>query len=203
MNVSVDNLIRQIHGEYPEPDLPESITAIFHHLSASTIYHNLDKVIQFARAVLTSYAPDSVDLEVEDMAQRLDQLLDAIRDSIVASLPEYSEATMGAAWDEFVSAFEEFQSFASNQIDAYDTTATCNEFLTYCQEFLAQLAVSREAVVKLLHMHKVNVFMTVMLARERQMQVDTTEFAMALASLPSRPLEMIANAMTAIGCVNE
>jgi 3-dehydroquinate dehydratase len=196
MNVFVANLIRQIHCEYPDQDLCDFITAIFQHL-------NLDKVLQFARAVLTSYAPDSVDLEVEERARSLDQLLDATRDRIVASLPEYSEATLDAAWDEFVTAFDEYQSFASNQIDYYYTPATYNQFLTYCQEFLAQLAVSRQAVVKLVHMHKVNVFMTVMLARERQMQVDTTEFAMALASLPSRPLEMIANAMTAIGCVNE
>jgi hypothetical protein len=203
MNVSVDNLVWQIRCQAPDENIDDSIRAVFDHLSASTLYTALDKVLQSARAVLTSYAPDSVDLEVEEKAQRLDPLLDATRDRIVARLLEYSEATEGAAWDEFVTAFDEYQSFASNQIDYYYTTATRNEFLTYCQEFLAQLAVSRQAVVKLVHMHKVNVFMTVMLARERQMQVDTAEFAMALALLPSRPLEMIANAMTAIGCVDE
>jgi c-di-GMP-related signal transduction protein len=151
MDARVQDLLGQILFEAPDENIDDSIAAIFHHLSGSAIYRGLDKVIQFSRAVLTSYAPDSVVLEVEEMAQRLDQLLDPPRE---ASIPEYSEARADAAWDELATAFEEYQSFTSNQIDAYDTTATRNEFGTHCQEFLAQLAVSREAFVKLVHRHK-------------------------------------------------
>ncbi len=53
-------------------------------------------------------------------------------------------------------------------------------------------------------MQRLEVLVAVMLARERHAPVDDaadgcTELAAALATLPSRPLEMIAEAMAALG----
>jgi hypothetical protein len=152
MDARVEDLLGQISPEDPDENIDDCITAIFHHLSGSTFNRCLDKVTQFSLAVLPyAPAPDCVVLQVEEMARRLERLLDPPRE---ASIPEYSEATADAAWDEFVTAFEEYRSFTRNVIDVYGSTATCNEFDTYCQEFLAQLAVSREAVVKLVHRRK-------------------------------------------------
>ncbi len=54
-------------------------------------------------------------------------------------------------------------------------------------------------------MQRLEVLIAVMLARERHATADAaadgcTELAAALAKLPSRPLEMIAEAVAALGC---
>ena len=56
-------------------------------------------------------------------------------------------------------------------------------------------------------MQRLEVVVAVMLARERQGPADDaadgcTELAAALATLPSRPLEMIAEAVAALGCAD-
>ena len=56
-------------------------------------------------------------------------------------------------------------------------------------------------------MQRLEVIIAVMLARERRAPADAaadgcTELAAALATLPSRPLEMIAEAVAALGCVD-
>jgi len=54
---------------------------------------------------------------------------------------------------------------------------------------------------------RLEVLIAVMLARERHATADAaadgcTELAAALATLPSRPLEMIAEAVAALGCAD-
>jgi hypothetical protein len=54
-------------------------------------------------------------------------------------------------------------------------------------------------------LQRLEVLVAVMLARERHAPADDaadgcTELAAALATLPSRPLEMIAEAVAALGC---
>jgi hypothetical protein len=54
---------------------------------------------------------------------------------------------------------------------------------------------------------RLEVLVAVMLARERRAPADNaadgcTELAVALATLPSRPLEMIAEAVAALGCAD-
>jgi hypothetical protein len=54
---------------------------------------------------------------------------------------------------------------------------------------------------------RLEVLIAVMLARERRARADAaadgcTELAAALATLPSRPLEMIAEAVAALGCAD-
>jgi hypothetical protein len=54
---------------------------------------------------------------------------------------------------------------------------------------------------------RLEVLVAVMLARERRAPADAaadgcTELAAALATLPSRPLEMIADAVVALGCAD-
>jgi hypothetical protein len=54
---------------------------------------------------------------------------------------------------------------------------------------------------------RLEVLVAVMLARERRAPADDaadgcTELAVALATLPSRPLEMIAEAVAALGCAD-
>ena len=54
---------------------------------------------------------------------------------------------------------------------------------------------------------RLEVLVAVMLARERRAPADDaadgcTELAAALATLPSRPLEMIAEAVAALGCAD-
>jgi hypothetical protein len=54
---------------------------------------------------------------------------------------------------------------------------------------------------------RLEVLVAVMLARERRWHADTaadgcTALAAALATLPSRPLEMVADAMAALGCAD-
>ena len=54
-------------------------------------------------------------------------------------------------------------------------------------------------------MQRLEVFIAVMLARERRRHADTaadgcTELAAALAALPSRPLETVADAVVALDC---
>ncbi len=56
-------------------------------------------------------------------------------------------------------------------------------------------------------MQRLEVLIAVMLARERHILADAatdgcTALAAALASLPSRPLEMIADAVAALGCAD-
>ena len=56
-------------------------------------------------------------------------------------------------------------------------------------------------------MQRLEVLVAVMLARERCASADAaadecTELAAALATLPSRPLEMIADAVAALGCAD-
>ena len=56
-------------------------------------------------------------------------------------------------------------------------------------------------------MQRLEVVVAVMLARERRAPADDaadgcTELAAALAKLPSRPLEMIAEAVAALGCAD-
>ena len=56
-------------------------------------------------------------------------------------------------------------------------------------------------------MQRLEVLVAVMLARERRAAEDDaadgcTELAAALAALPSRPLEMIAEAVAALGCAD-
>jgi hypothetical protein len=56
-------------------------------------------------------------------------------------------------------------------------------------------------------MQRLEVLVAVMLARERRAPADAaadgcTELAAALATLPSRPLEMIAEAVAALGCAD-
>ena len=56
-------------------------------------------------------------------------------------------------------------------------------------------------------MQRLEVLIAVMLARERRILADAatdgcTALAAALASLPSRPLEMIADAVAALGCAD-
>lgn len=204
---SVAEFIHQIiRCECPELNPNDLIRSILSHLSGSTIYPCLDKVCGFARAEVGEWALISVADDVEERAEQLYLLLDAIQSRIFASHPEYPEEFLDTGWDKFNTAFEDYQSFAGTQIeDHYATTAQFEKFNTTCQEFVAQLAVAREALVKLLRMHKMSVFITFMLARERQLQDDTmsddtsAEFAMAVVSLPSRPLEMIADAVAAIG----
>ncbi len=54
-------------------------------------------------------------------------------------------------------------------------------------------------------MQRLEVLVAVMLARERRLPADTTadgcsKLAAALAALPSRPLEMVAEAVAALSC---
>jgi hypothetical protein len=56
-------------------------------------------------------------------------------------------------------------------------------------------------------MQRLNVLVAVMLARERRAPTDSaadgcTPLAEALAALPSRPLEMVAEATAALGCAD-
>ena len=56
-------------------------------------------------------------------------------------------------------------------------------------------------------MQRLEVLVAVMLARERRALADAqdggcTKLAAALATLPSRPLEMIAEAVAALGCAD-
>ncbi len=56
-------------------------------------------------------------------------------------------------------------------------------------------------------MQRLEVLVAVMLARERHAPADAaadgcTELAAGLATLPSRPLEMIAEAVAALGCAD-
>ena len=56
-------------------------------------------------------------------------------------------------------------------------------------------------------MQRLEVLVAVMLAHERRAREDgaadgCTELAAALATLPSRPLEMIAEALAALGCAD-
>ena len=56
-------------------------------------------------------------------------------------------------------------------------------------------------------MQRLEVLVAVMLVRERHSPADDaadgcTELAAALAALPSRPLEMIAEAVAALGCAD-
>ena len=56
-------------------------------------------------------------------------------------------------------------------------------------------------------LQRLEVLVAVMLARERHAPADDaadgcTELAAALATLPSRPLEMIAEAVAALGCAD-
>jgi hypothetical protein len=51
-------------------------------------------------------------------------------------------------------------------------------------------------------MQRLNVLVTVMLARERRAPTGCTPLAEALAALPSRPLEMVAKATAALGCAD-
>ena len=54
-------------------------------------------------------------------------------------------------------------------------------------------------------MQRLEVLVAVMLARERRadaVAAGCTELATALATLPSRPLEMIAEAVAAMGCAD-
>ena len=56
-------------------------------------------------------------------------------------------------------------------------------------------------------MQRLEVLVAVMLARERRAPADAaadgcTELAVGLAMLPSRPLEMIAEAVSALGCAD-
>ena len=56
-------------------------------------------------------------------------------------------------------------------------------------------------------MQRLDILVAVMLARERRAPADAeaggcTELAAALATLPSRPLEMIAEAVAALGCAD-
>ena len=57
-------------------------------------------------------------------------------------------------------------------------------------------------------MQRLEILVAVMLARERRVLADAaadgcTELAAALAMLPSRPLEMIAEAVAALGCADQ
>ena len=51
-------------------------------------------------------------------------------------------------------------------------------------------------------MQRLEVLVAIMLARERYAPDGCTALAAALAPLPSRPLEMIADAMAALGCAD-
>ena len=56
-------------------------------------------------------------------------------------------------------------------------------------------------------LQRLEVVIAVMLARERRWPADTaadgcTEFAAALATLPSRPLEMVTDAVVALDCAD-
>ncbi len=56
-------------------------------------------------------------------------------------------------------------------------------------------------------MQRLEVLVALMLARERRWPADTaadgcTKLAAALAALPSRPLEMVADAVVALGCAD-
>ena len=56
-------------------------------------------------------------------------------------------------------------------------------------------------------LQRISVFIAVMLARERHLHADTaadgcTELAAALAALPSRPLELVADAVVALDCAD-
>ena len=56
-------------------------------------------------------------------------------------------------------------------------------------------------------MQRLEVLVAVMLARERRWHADTaadgcTALAAALPTLPSRPLQMVADAMAALGCAD-
>ncbi len=56
-------------------------------------------------------------------------------------------------------------------------------------------------------MQRLEVLVAVMLARERRAPADAaadgcTALATALATLPSRPLEMVADAVAALGCAD-
>ncbi len=56
-------------------------------------------------------------------------------------------------------------------------------------------------------MQRLEVLVAVMLARERRTPADATadgctKLAAALATLPSRPLEMVAEAVAALGCAD-
>ena len=66
-----------------------------------------------------------------------------------------------------------------------------------------------EAVIDIIgaRVQRLEVLVAVMLARERRARADDaadgcTELAAALATLPSRPLEMIAEAVAALGCAD-
>ena len=63
------------------------------------------------------------------------------------------------------------------------------------------------AVVIGARVQRLEVLVAVMLARERRAPADAaadgcTELAAALATLPSRPLEMVAEAVAALGCAD-
>ena len=66
-----------------------------------------------------------------------------------------------------------------------------------------------QAVIDIIgaRVQRLEVLVAVMLARERRAPADDaadgcTELAAALATLPSRPLEMIAEAVAALGCAD-
>ncbi len=70
-------------------------------------------------------------------------------------------------------------------------------------------AATTEAVIDTIgaRVQRLEVLVAVMLARERRAPADDaadgcTELAAALATLPSRPLEMIAEAVAALGCAD-
>ena len=65
---------------------------------------------------------------------------------------------------------------------------------------------AKEAVIGA-RVQRLEVLVAVMLARERRATADAaadgcTELAAALATLPSRPLEMVAEAVAALGCAD-
>jgi hypothetical protein len=180
------------------------IKYIFDLLSEGAHHHNLSSVIGIVRSIVDMY-PESCEwlTPTDEIAKELTESFDTLQYRIIESLPECSKDFVDNEFNEFADAFEYYQECTGIIINEF-SCSDVDGFNTVCTEFVTQLAIARDAVVKLLAVRNLDLFITVMLARERHMQLTQedgacTRFATEVAMLPSVRFEMIAGAIISNG----
>jgi hypothetical protein len=203
----VDAFLTQITSECIKKNLNDYISRIFESNNSDSIHPCLHDVLQVAMAS-TFNAPRTVKDRIEQFDLQFQQLLAAVQEKLIVSPPLCKQEDTTTAWTGFDCTFDDFQSSSLVEIRFYETNLREEEFERACDKFVAQLAIARAAIDKLLVREKLNLFLTAMLAREGHMQLTRenaaddamyTEFAGAVASLPSCPLNMIGEAMISNG----
>jgi hypothetical protein len=131
-----------------DQDLCESIKYIFYLLSEGAIHRNLSSVIDdypHSDGWLTQAEEDA-----KEDAKELYESFDTLQKRIIESLPECSKDFVDNEFNEFANAFEYYQESTGRSIDSFHSDV--DGFDTVCTEFVTQLAIARDAVVKLLAM---------------------------------------------------